>query len=115
MRHETHRPPRRLIDGYRCAQPILRGCEFYERRDAALAQALDLEPMRRNARGARYGFPVAALRVYLARLLALGRPVMVIGEEDEYLTTVKTRAPVCRYDALTSGEQHLVQERSGQG
>jgi hypothetical protein len=64
---------------------------------------LDLEPMRRNARGARYGFPVAALRVYLPRLLAQGRSVMVIAEEDEYFTAVKTCAPVCRYDALTSG------------
>jgi hypothetical protein len=79
--------------------------EFYERRDAALAQALELEPMRGNARGARYGFPVAALRVYLPRLLALGRSVMAIGEEDEYLAAVKMRAPVCRYDALTSGSR----------
>ena len=77
--------------------------EFYERSDEALARALELEPMRRNTRGARYGFPAAALRVYLPRLLALGRPVMVIGEEDEYLTTVKTRTPLCRYDAVTSG------------
>jgi len=70
--------------------------EFYERRDATLAQALDLEAMRRNARGARFGFPVAALRVYLQRLLVEGRSVMVIAEEDEYFTAVKTRAPVCR-------------------
>lgn len=81
--------------------------EFYERGDAALAQVLDLAPMRSNARGAHYGFPVVALRVYLPRLLAQARAVMVIGEEDEYFTAVKTRAPVRRYDALTSGEQQL--------
>lgn len=57
----------------------------------------------RNQSRARYGFPVSGLRVYLARLLALGRPVMVVGEEDEYFTAVKTRAPVCRYEASTSG------------
>jgi len=88
------------------AVPLLqvgRFFEFYERRDEALAHALDLEPMRRNARGARYGFPVAAVQVYLPRLLARGRSVVLIGEEDEYITAVKTRAPVCRYDALTSG------------
>lgn len=28
---------------------------------------------------------------------------MVIGEEDEYFTAVKTRAPLCRYDALATG------------
>ncbi len=82
--------------------------EFYERRDEALAQALDLEPMRRNTRGARCGFPVGALRRYLPRLLSDGRTVLVIAERDEYLTAIKTRAPVCRYDALTSGEQHFV-------
>ena len=87
------------------AVPLLqvgRFFEFYERRDEALARALDLEPMRRNARGARYGFPVAALRVYLPRLLTQGRSVMVIEEEDEYFTAVKTRVPVYRYEVLTT-------------
>ena len=55
-------------------------------------------------RGARYGLPVAARRVYLPRLLAQGRPVMVIGEKDKYLTAVTMRAPLCRYEALTAGE-----------
>jgi hypothetical protein len=79
----------------------------YERRDAALANTLDLEPMRRNARGARYGFPMAALRVYLPRLLLLGRSVLVVGEEDEYFTAVKTRAPVCWYEPLPEGRVAL--------
>ena len=76
--------------------------EFYEGRDAALAEKLDLAPMRRNARGARYGFPLAALRVYLLRLFEWRQAVVVIGETDEYLTAVKTRVPVCRYEALTA-------------
>jgi len=60
-------------------------------------------PLRRNSRGARYGFPVAALRVYLPRLLAKGQTVMVIGEKDEYFAAVKIRLPVSRYGAVTSG------------
>ena len=39
---------------------------------------------------------------------------MLIGEVDEYFTAVKTRAPVCRYEALTFGEPILGQGRSGQ-
>jgi hypothetical protein len=74
--------------------------EFYERRDAALAQTLDLKPMHQNPRGARYGFPVAALRAYLPRLLAERRSVKLIAECDAYLTAIKTRLPVSRYEPL---------------
>ena len=78
--------------------------EFYERRDEPVARVLDLKPMRSNGRDARYGFPVGALRLYLPRLIAENRTVVVIAERDEYLTAIKTRLPVSRYEPVASGE-----------
>ena len=78
--------------------------EFYERRDEPVARVLDLKPMRSNGRDARYGFPVGALRLYLPRLIAENRTVEVIADRDEYLTAIKTRLPVSRYEPVTSDE-----------
>ena len=57
-----------------------------------------------NSRGARYGFPLSALRFYLPRLIAQQRDVMLIAERDEYLTGVKTRIPAARYEPLARME-----------
>ena len=76
--------------------------EFYERRDEPVAHALALNPMRSNGRGARYGFPVGALRTYLPRLIGAKRTVMVMAERDGYLTAIKTRLPMRRYEPVTS-------------
>lgn len=78
--------------------------EFYARRDEPVACALALKPMRKAGRGARYGFPAGALRLYLPRLLECGRSAVVIAERDEYLTAIKTRLPASRYEPL-AGEK----------
>ncbi|MGH8699502.1 MAG: hypothetical protein ACREVS_23660 [Burkholderiales bacterium] len=58
-----------------------------------------------SARGRwRFGFPVGALRLYLPRLIAAQRTVMVIAERNEYLTAIKTRLPVSSYEPLSGAE-----------
>ena len=75
--------------------------ELYHARDREIARCLGLAAMRSNARGARYGFPVALLPLYLRRLLERQRDVTVILEREHYLTRIKERTPAYRIERKT--------------
>mgnify|MGYP001236354552 FL=1 len=79
-----------------------RFCEFYAKTDDEIARVLDLAPMGKNSRRARYGFPVRAAGRYLDKLLRSGRSVVLIGERDLYLTGVRVRLPAWRFEPLES-------------
>ena len=69
-----------------------RFCEFY----GPAPQALGLNPLKANRRGARYGFPLARLAEYARVLIAHGRPVVFIAETDRTLGRIKERRPFWR-------------------
>jgi len=71
--------------------------EFYQPGDILLADELGLRPIGENRRGARFGFPLAHMRRHLARLLANGRAVTLIGETGRYLDGVEERAARARF------------------
>ena len=52
--------------------------------------------MRRNGRGANFGFPVAALRVYLPRLIANGRASMQSDAPLSHAHLTRTRKTATR-------------------
>lgn len=78
-----------------------RFCEFYAKTDDEIARVLDLAPMGKNSRRARYGFPVALARRYLRALLRSGRLVVLIGERGVYFTGVRVRLPALRLEPAT--------------
>ena len=77
--------------------------EFYSTRDEKIAGILGLTKMKKNKRGARYGFPVTALNKYLHKIRCLKRSVTVISERDRYFYEIKERVPVCRFEYKGSG------------
>lgn len=72
-------------------------CEFYHFRDRLAARVLGLATMKKNARGARYGFPFHRTKHYLDKLLTKAVPVVLVRETDHYMTRIKQRVPVYRY------------------
>lgn len=74
--------------------------EFYSAGDWRIARFLGLAGIRANQRGARYGFPVGMVDAFLQKLLCRGVSVTVIFEKDRYLTQIKARLPVRRYESL---------------
>ncbi|MBK5963296.1 hypothetical protein CCR95_04105 [Thiocystis minor] len=70
--------------------------EVYDRRDAVLARDLGLRALRENPRHALYGFPERLFGRYLSRLLALGRPVVVVAQGEHAWTGVRERRLVWR-------------------
>jgi len=73
--------------------------EFYQPGDVLVAADLGLQPMARNRRGARYGFPLAHSGGHLLSLLAKGRSVTLIGESGRFLDGVKERVPRYRFES----------------
>ncbi|MCP4319843.1 MAG: hypothetical protein GY789_28665, partial [Hyphomicrobiales bacterium] len=76
--------------------------EFYQLRDASIADLLQLAPMGRNRRGARFGFPVGRFNHYLGELLKRRIPVLVIQQHRQYWTGIQVRGPAWRYEDLNS-------------
>lgn len=74
--------------------------ELYHKDDKKIAQILDLSEMRKNTRGARYGFPVNMVNRYLRRLLRQNASVVLIFEREQYWTGIKERVPAYRFDCL---------------
>ncbi|MEJ2386784.1 MAG: reverse transcriptase domain-containing protein [Chromatiaceae bacterium] len=65
--------------------------ELYDRRDAAVAETLRLKPLKENRRRALYGLPERLFGRYLARLLDLGRSVVVVRQGDQQWTAIRER------------------------
>ncbi len=74
--------------------------EFYHTRDKEVAHALGLALLRKNKRRARYGFPINRMNSYLQRLFRMKMPITLIFEKERYLTGIKERAPMCRYECM---------------
>ena len=74
--------------------------ELYHKDDKKIAQILDLSEMRKNRRGARYGFPVNLMYRYFLRLLRHRASIVLILEREQYWTGIKERVPVYRFDCL---------------
>lgn len=74
--------------------------EFYHVRDKETSNLLGLSKMRKNNRGARYGFPVNLLNRYIQRLLRRKVSITLILERVRYLTGIKERAPAYRFEPL---------------
>jgi len=73
--------------------------EFYHVQDQEVAGLLGLKPLRRDGRGARYGFPTYLRDWALGRLLGRNHSVTLILErEGPALTRIKTRVPVYRFE-----------------
>jgi hypothetical protein len=70
--------------------------EFYDIGQPEWLEGLGLKRMGWNRRGARYGFPARQFSQTLARLLATGCDVMVIGERVSESDVQRGRIPVCR-------------------
>lgn len=72
--------------------------EFYrEKSEYEIARMLGLQHLRENsARKAVFGFPVRLEKFYVNRLKAHGRSITIVGEEDFYLSGIKTRVPTYR-------------------
>lgn len=71
--------------------------EFYGmpwRKDAMAI--LNLRRLKKNKRGAIYGFPVRLEREYLQRLLSKGIPVVIIKETGRYICRIKERLPIMK-------------------
>ncbi|MFN3480894.1 MAG: reverse transcriptase domain-containing protein [Thermodesulfovibrionales bacterium] len=71
--------------------------EFYGMpwREDALA-ILKLKKLKKNKRGAIYGFPVGLERRYTERLVNKGIPVVIIKETDRYIGRIKERLPIMK-------------------
>ena len=62
--------------------------EFYHKYDKKIAQILDLAEMRKNRRGARYGFPVNLMNRYFQTLLKEKDSIVLIPERERYWTGI---------------------------
>ncbi len=80
--------------------------EFYDHRDARIAQLLGLQRMRRNPRGARYGFPIGALSRHGDVLLSQSRPITVIRQSDDQFTRIRHRIPANRVEPIEMADRH---------
>ena len=75
--------------------------ELYDQRDAPLAAELGLQPMRENRRRALCGMPERLFGRTLARLLALGRSVLVVRQGEQQWTGVRERVLAWRMVPVT--------------
>jgi RNA-directed DNA polymerase len=75
--------------------------EFYHIRDKEVAQTLGLSVLRKNKRRARYGFPINLMNNYLQKLLIMKMSITLIFEKERYLSRIKERAPIYRYEVLS--------------
>ena len=75
--------------------------EFFSARDKEIAQYLGLSKMKKNARGALYGFPVSLINLYTQRLLGQRASITFILERDWYWTRIKERVPAYRFERVT--------------
>ena len=77
---------------------------FYEIYDnEAWARRMALKQLKKNKRGAQYGFPVKLKSKYANILLAEGRSVVVVQETGNYNGRLKERLPVMK---ITKGVCH---------
>jgi DNA mismatch repair ATPase MutS len=74
--------------------------EFYAKQDDEIARVLELKPMGRNSRRARYGFPLRLANRFLRKLLGAWRSVVVIWETESCLTKVRVRLPAWRFEPV---------------
>ena len=65
--------------------------ELYDRRDGPIAAKLGLKPLKENRRRALYGIPQRLFGRYLARLLGLGRSVVVVHQGEQQWTGIRER------------------------
>ncbi len=65
--------------------------ELYDRRDGPIAAKLGLKPLKENRRRALYGIPHRLFGRYLARLLGLGRSVVVVRQGEQQWTGIRER------------------------
>ncbi len=70
--------------------------EFYHHSDEVVAKKLDLTRMKRNHRGARFGFPVRLAIEKVKTILECGRSVLFIEEQVSVSMEVMQREPTCR-------------------
>jgi DNA mismatch repair ATPase MutS len=70
--------------------------ELYNRRDEPIATKLGLKPLKENRRRALYGIPHRLFGCYLARLLGLGRSVVVVLQGEQHWTGIRERVLVWR-------------------
>ncbi|GMW06692.1 MAG: hypothetical protein AMXMBFR8_14890 [Nevskiales bacterium] len=94
---EQYRWFRRRFPGDVLLFQVGRFCEFYSPGDAAVAAELGLQPMRRNHRGANFGFPKAQLDQYVACLRDLRQPALAVAEQTAEQECIQRRLPVARY------------------
>jgi RNA-directed DNA polymerase len=80
--------------------------EFYHAASKQIAGLLNLYPLKKNCRDARYGFPVRYLIRYLRRALDNGKSVVVILE-GKYLTKIKERKIWRRYECNPVDNVHI--------
>ncbi len=70
--------------------------ELYGADDVLLAQRLGLEPLAKNRRGARFGFPLVLARRYARTLLRDGRSILVATQTEQSWTGIRERRPQWR-------------------
>lgn len=75
--------------------------EFFHTRDKEIAQYLGLSKMKKNARGAIYGFPANLMNRNIQRLSGQKVSITLILERERYWTAIKERTPSCRYVQLS--------------
>lgn len=83
--------------------------EFYSRHDKKVGRLLGLseiideknrKKIKKSKRGVRYGFPVKRLHTYIQCLFRHKLSVSIILEKERYLSGIKERAPVYRFEYL---------------
>jgi hypothetical protein len=74
--------------------------EFYYARDREIANWLGLSQIRKNQRGARYGFPVNLMHRYIERLIKRKVSITLILEKERYWTGIKQRIPAWRFETV---------------
>jgi DNA mismatch repair ATPase MutS len=74
--------------------------EFYYARDREIANCLGLSQMRKNPRGAIYGFPVNLIHRYIERLIKRKVSITLILERQRYWTGIKERIPAWRFETV---------------
>ncbi len=91
---EQYRYFRRRFPGAVLFFQVGRFMECYDIDVPDWVQWLGLRRMKRNRRGARYGFPVSQVEQHLRTLIGRGRDVLLIRECAEMANGIRLRAPV---------------------
>jgi len=77
--------------------------EFYHADDKQIANSLGLLEIGKNKRSARYGFPISLMYKQLQQLINQKVSVTVMLEQGRYVTRIKERVPVYRFECLAGG------------